>query len=211
MYTSPTNPILADVHLTTRQMRPNSCGCQRCIPVHTEDFHSGGATTLSFSVTGANTVSSFVMHSETSGNTIFVPLENTALAHDPQQYHDQREIPPSFQEFSNASEDAMRTSAADVASENEPKRTASIPASNHLDLHRRWSSRDQVLRHALKPLGTWSCRERHIRLAESNEETQQPRTTGEQFNVMLGTVPRHSIHAHLLFFPSPSQWSVPSD
>merc|ERR1719284_1524549 len=33
-----------------------------------------------------------------------------------------------FQEFSNASEDATRTSAAHVASANEPKRSAPIPA-----------------------------------------------------------------------------------
>ena len=35
---------------------------------------------MSFSVNGANTESSFAMRSETSG-TMFVPLDNTALAH----------------------------------------------------------------------------------------------------------------------------------
>ena len=50
-------------------------------PIHTEYFHSGGATTMSFIVNGANTVSSFVMRSILSCN-MFVPLGNTALAYD---------------------------------------------------------------------------------------------------------------------------------
>ena len=46
--------------------------------IHAEYFHSGGETTMSFIVNGANTVSSFVMRSITSGN-MFAPLGNTAL------------------------------------------------------------------------------------------------------------------------------------
>ena len=43
-------------------------------------------------------------------------------------------------------------------------------------------------------------------LAES--EAQRQRTMGEQFNVMLGTVPRHSIHSHY-FFPLSSAGVCP--
>ena len=53
---------------------------RRHVPLHTGYIHSGGATTLSFNVNGANTICSFVMRSETSGEHI-VPHDNTALEH----------------------------------------------------------------------------------------------------------------------------------
>ena len=84
-------------------MRTISCGCQRRTPIHTENFHSGGATTLSFIGNGANIVTYIVMRSETSGNMFCAAcqhgkgvrlLANTHVtrhwqAH-PRQHHDRR-------------------------------------------------------------------------------------------------------------------------
>ena len=161
---------------------------RRRIPIHTEYFHTGGATNLSLVVKRANAVGSSVMRSETSWNILCslttrhwrtIPCESarhTSLArtstttprpqgvvstvqkvrilfqcllhgaiffthtgnhsteNESQDFHrNSREKMSTgylraFQEFSNASEDATRTGAALVASVNEPKRTATIPA-----------------------------------------------------------------------------------
>ena len=50
-------------------------------PIHTENFHSHEATTQKFIVTGATTVSSFVMRSIISWKMV-VPLDNTTFACD---------------------------------------------------------------------------------------------------------------------------------
>ena len=43
---------------------------RRRVPIRAENFHSGGATTLSFVVQEANVVGTTVMRSETSGNIL---------------------------------------------------------------------------------------------------------------------------------------------
>ena len=49
-------------------------------PIHTEYFHSGGATTINFIVDGDNAVGSFVMCSTIPWQMV-VPPDNTTLAH----------------------------------------------------------------------------------------------------------------------------------
>ena len=49
-------------------------------PIRTENFHSGGATTMHFIVSGTNAVHSFIMRS-TSPWKRFVPRDNTTFAY----------------------------------------------------------------------------------------------------------------------------------
>ena len=50
-------------------------------PIHTEYFHSGGATTMSVIVNGTNAVNSSIMRSTIAWKR-FVPRDNTTFAYD---------------------------------------------------------------------------------------------------------------------------------
>ena len=136
------------VPLDTEHWRTDSRGCTRRIPFHTEHFHSGRATTQSFSVNGANTVSSFVMRSETSG-TVFAPLDNTALAHN----HDNT------------------TTVRGVSPVQKVRILSMLLHDSRLVARPPWSSSPIDLERSSppscgsRPLGTWSCRKRHWRTA----------------------------------------------
>ena len=70
------------VPLHTAHWHTDSRRSTRRKPIHTEYFHSDGATTLSFSSERSQHREYPILRPIISG-TIFVPLDNTALAHNP--------------------------------------------------------------------------------------------------------------------------------